>query len=142
MAEILIEIANQDEYDKLREIYFSVRQEHFTWLDKDSIKKEDFDNSTQGELILTAKVNNQIAGFISIWEEDNFIHNLFILKRFRGLGIGKKLIEITAQKEGLPLFLKCVKENKESVGFYLSQGWTIEKEEICDEGDYYLMKYE
>lgn len=138
---VSIQKAKKEEYDTLRKIYLKTRQENFKWVEYDSIKLEDFDTSTEGELILTAKINNEIAGFVSIWEEDKFIHSLFISSVFKRQGIGKALINEAIKAVGLPLTLKCVKANTNALNFYLSQGWTIEEESIGDE-PYYLMKYE
>ncbi|GKU25166.1 GNAT family N-acetyltransferase [Clostridium folliculivorans] len=138
---ILIEEARKEEYDELREIFLKSRQENFKWMDYDSIKLEDFDSSTEGEIILTAKINDDIAGFVSIWEEDKFIHNLFVSSEFKGCGIGKALIKESIKAVGLPLTLKCVKENTNAFKFYSSQGWRVVEESKGAE-PYYLMKYE
>lgn len=138
---ITVQKAEKEEYDDLRKIYLITRQETFKWLEYDSIKLGDFDISTEGELILTAKINNVLAGFVSIWEEDKFIHNLFVSSDFKRCGVGKALINEAAKAVGLPLTLKCVKENFNAVKFYLSQGWTI-VEEVAGQEPYYLMKYD
>lgn len=138
---ISLQIAQKEDYEDLRKIFLNSRRESFKWMEYDSIKLEDFDSSTEGELILTAKVDNNIAGFVSIWEEDKFIHNLFVSSRFKRLGIGKALIDESVKAVGLPLTLKCVKANVNALKFYLSQGWTIE-EEVIEKEPYYLMKYE
>lgn len=138
---IVIQKAKKEEYDELRKIFLATRQEDFKWLEPDSIKIEDFDTSTEGELILVAKINSKIAGFVSIWEEDRFIHNLFVSLSFKRHGVGKALIEESIKAVGLPLTLKCVKANLSALNFYLSQGWTI-VEEVKDTEPYYLMKYE
>ena len=136
-----IKKAKKGEYDNLRKISLNSRQENFNWMEYGSIKLEDFDSSTEGELILTAKINNEIAGFISIWEEDKFIHNLFVSSNFQRCGVGKVLINEAVKVVGLPLTLKCVKANENALNFYLSQGWTIEKE-VTEKEPYYLMKYD
>ncbi|MFL0269331.1 GNAT family N-acetyltransferase [Candidatus Clostridium radicumherbarum] len=138
---IYIQKAQEEEYDDLRKIFLKTRQENFNWIEYDSIKLEDFDSSTEGELILTAKINNEIAGFVSIWEEDKFIHNLFVLSNFKRCGVGKALINQSVKVIGLPLTLKCVKANENALKFYLSQGWTI-NEEVIEKEPYYLLKYE
>ena len=138
---IQIQKAQKEEYDDLRKIYLKSRQENFIWMEYDSIKLEDFDRSTEGELIYTAKINNEIAGFISIWEEDKFIHSLFVSSKFQRCGVGKALINEAVKVVGLPLTLKCVKANENALKFYLSQGWTI-KEEVIEKDPYYLMIYE
>lgn len=138
---ISIQKAQKEEYDELRKIFLNTRQENFNWMEHDSIKLNDFDSATEGELILTAKIDNYIAGFVSIWEEDKFIHNLFVSSNFKRHGVGKALINESVKVIGLPLTLKCVKANVNALNFYLTQGWTIE-EEVTESQPYYLMKYE
>lgn len=138
---IYIQKAKKEEHDDLRKIFFNTRQEDFNWMEYDSIKLDDFDSSTEGELILTAKINNEIAGFVSIWEEDKFIHNLFVSSKFKRCGVGKALINQCVKVVELPLTLKCVRENENALNFYLSQGWTIE-EEVTGKEPYYIMKYD
>ena len=138
---IYIQKAQKEEYDDLRKIFFNTRQEGFNWMEYDSIKLDDFDSSTEGELILTAKINNEIVGFVSIWEEDKFIHNLFVSSKFKRCGVGKALINQCVKVVELPLTLKCVRENENALNFYLSQGWTIE-EEVTGKEPYYIMKYD
>lgn len=138
---IYIQKAQKEEYDDLQKIFFNTRQEDFNWMEYDSIKLDDFDSSTEGELILTAKINNEIVGFVSIWEEDKFIHNLFVSSNFKRHGVGKALINQCVKAVELPLTLKCVKENENALNFYLSQGWAIE-EEVTDKEPYYIMKYD
>lgn len=139
--DISIQKAQKEDYDELRKIFLKTRQENFNWMEYDSIKLEDFDSSTEGELILTAKIGNDIAGFVSIWEEDKFIHNLFVSSNFKRRRVGKALIDQSVKEVGLPLTLKCVRVNVNALNFYLSQGWTIE-EEVIENEPYYLMKYE
>lgn len=86
--------------------------------------------------------NGKAIGFISIWEEDSFIHSLFIDKNYRGIGIGTKLIEYVVNLYGKPLSLKCLKEHRKALDFYINLGWTIKKQGECPEGIYYLIYLE
>ena len=131
----------QTDKEELRKIYLEVRQNEFNWVDNALATLTDFDSCTDGEAVFTAIVNNKIAGFISVWEPDKFIHNLFVSKDFRKMGVGKALLNVAVKNYGVPLTLKCVKENTKSVDFYLANGWGIKKEEIGSEGPYYLMTY-
>jgi len=90
---------------------------------------------------LVAFIKNEVVGFVSIWVPDKFIHNLFVLQDFQGKGVGTALVNEAIKKVGLPLTLKCVKSNTKAFNYYKSQNWKIEKEEMGNEGLYYLMKY-
>lgn len=138
---ILVLEAKQSNYEELREIFFTVRQNTFHWIEPEELKLSDFDESTKDELILVALIKNKIVGFVSIWVPDKFIHNLFVLQDFQGKGVGTALVNEAIKRVGLPLTLKCVKLNTKAFNYYKSHNWKIEKEEMGNEGLYYLMKY-
>lgn len=131
--------AKKEDYIDLRNIFLKTRQEEFYWVNKESLRLEDFDISTEGEIILVAKIKDENVGFISIWEEDKFIHNLFVSTKHKSCGVGQALIRECKDIIGLPLTLKCVSKNKKALGFYLLQGFEI-IEEVFDDEPYYLMK--
>lgn len=139
---ILIMEATQSNYEDLRKIFYTVRRNTFHWVEPGKLKLSDFDESTREELILAAQIENEIVGFASVWVPDKFIHNLFVLQEFQGHGIGTALIDEVIKRVGLPLTLKCVKENAKAYNYYISHNWKIEKEEMGSEGLYYLMKYD
>lgn len=120
-------------------LFYQIQQKEFSWIDKNTLSLTDFEHSTEGERIFVAEVNGKIAGFISVWTPDKFIHNLFVVKNFRHLHIGQALIEKVLLTFGKPLTLKCIAQNKTALQFYLSHGWIIQEDGICDEGTYYLM---
>ena len=57
-------------------------------------------------------------------QQENFIHHLYILPEFQGQGIGKYLLDSCVEKYGVPLNLKCLRENKKACEFYKKNGWT------------------
>ncbi len=135
----VIREAISDDFEQLRDIYFQARKNDFQWVDPTTLKMSDFDKSVEGELILVALINNRIAGFVSIWEADHFIHNLFVDHYYRGCGIGKALIEESLRRSEKPMILKCAKENERALRFYQAMGWKIVKEEIGADGPYYVI---
>jgi GNAT superfamily N-acetyltransferase len=139
--EIIVLEAKEVDYEALRDIYLKVRQDAFHWEESNKLTLADFDTSTEGELILTASIDQVIIGFASIWVPDKFIHNLFVRPEFQGKGVGTALIKEAVTKVGLPLTLKCVKENTPAIGYYQSHNWRIMKEDRDEHGPYYWMKY-
>jgi GNAT superfamily N-acetyltransferase len=139
---IIVLEAMETDYAALRDIYLKVRQAAFHWEDPDQLKLEDFDTSTEGELILAALIDNEIVGFASIWVPDNFIHNLFVRAEFQGKGVGTALVNEVKKRVGLPLMLKCVKANTPALNYYQTHNWRIEKEDRDEHGAYYWMKYD
>ncbi len=136
---ITIRKSNENDIKELRELFFNIRIREFSWSKTNEITLQDFDKVTEGEVIFVADIGNKVIGFASIWVEDKFIHNLFINKEYRKLGVGKLLVDAVKLKYGTPLTLKCVKLNQNAVNFYNHNGWIILKEELDEEGAYYLM---
>lgn len=126
----------------LRNLFYEVRKEEFEWVDSCSLLPDDYDSATAGEAILVAAIGGKAAGFISVWEPDRFIHNLFVSKKFRMRGVGAALLKEAARTFGMPMTLKCVKSNLNAVHFYLANGWKIKAEETGAEGPYFLMRFE
>lgn len=81
-----------------------------------------------------------IKGFISIID-DEFIGALFIDVKYRGLGIGSKLINYITSKYG-KLNLAVYKENEKAVKFYTHKGFKIIKEQKNEDSGFeeYIME--
>jgi len=121
----------------LRTLYLASRKHTWTWLDED-FQLEDFDRAVIGEKILVAESDGHLLGFASIFTQENFLHNLFIDPQFQGTGAGTALLraaEATFTRRGS---LKCLVKSQNSVGFYLSKGWTIITTGESPKGEYYL----
>lgn len=126
--------------EALRKIFYEIRKEEFFW--ETQVEREDFDISVAGEAVYVSEKDGKIVGFISIWEPDYFVHNLFISKSSRQLGIGIALLEYVRKHYFQAiLILKCVQENKNAYRFYLKHGWTV-LDTVDDEVvPYYLMNW-
>jgi ribosomal protein S18 acetylase RimI-like enzyme len=125
---------------ELTAIYQTVRQDTFTWVDKNLFELSSFDKDTQGELIWVAKIGSEIVGFISVWNEDNFIHHLYIKRHYQRCGIGTMLLKKVTDENDTAATLKCLKDNKAGVDFYLKNGWEVKSEGLSDEGPYLLLE--
>lgn len=108
---------------ELRRLYLISRIHTFFWENESSFTLTDFDHDTEGELVLIAIKNNKILGFISLYLEDNFIHNLFVLPEQKGVGIGTSLMKEAQTILKKPMKLKCLSKNKKALRFYESKGW-------------------
>ena len=132
--------ADDSHQKRLKEIFYKERIKTFYWVERASISYDDFEKSTQDELIFVAKFNDEIAGFVSVYEKDKFIHNLFIDSDFKRKGVGKALLNFVGEMFSYPLSLKCVIKNQEALNFYISLGWEIKEEILIDE-PHYLMTF-
>lgn len=105
------------------------RNLYLTWIKK----------SLKGELadkVLVSKINDSIAGFITV----KFNHNrnsaniglLAINEKYRGLGLGKKLIlaakNVCLETKSTYLEVPTQKENKTACIFYKKNGFSISEE--------------
>lgn len=138
---ITISEAAPNDIPVLREIFLTTRMETFSWVKGSSYELADFDKETDGEEILVAHVNNEIAGFVSIWLPDNFIHHLYIKSSLHGQGIGRRLLDCTIEKLASTVRLKCLVENVTAIIFYKKYGFVEIERGSSKEGDYVLLEF-
>ncbi len=99
-----------------------------------------FAAATAGERIWVAVVQDKaIAGFISVWEADSFIHHLYVDPRFQRRGVGSALLESLTLPR--PWSLKCAASNSAALAFYRSRGWQQVGRGDSETGPYLLMRF-
>lgn len=135
-----IRLFKESDRHLLRVLYLASRQHAFPWMEGASFQLEDFDRDTAGELILVAYQDENPVGFVSAWEPERFIHNLFVRPDAIGRGIGSALLERCLTNIGRPATLKCVPRNIRARDFYLAKGWRIAAEHHDSEDPYLLMR--
>ena len=128
----------EDDRAELRQLYSDVRNETFHRIENQS--KYTFDLDTKGEEIIVARMEGKVAGFISVWLPDNFIHHLYIRKEYRRNGLGRLLINRVRTKTKRPLTLKCLVDNINAVKFYERNGWKNKSTGISDYGVFILFE--
>jgi len=124
----------------LREIFLSVRQKTFYWFENKRFELNSFDTETEGEFILVAHAGNSVAGFLSVWLADNFIHHLYIKNEYQNLGIGTALLTAIKQKLNSPITLKCLKKNEPAIAFYKKHGFREKECGLSKDGEYILFE--
>lgn len=137
--EILVREFIEVDREALRDLYVASRNAAFPWVPAESHRAADFEMHTEGERILVAVADGAILGFASIWEPENFLHNLFVHPSAMRQGVGKALLAAcTEYFSGTPT-LKCLKANVNAMRFYKSQGWDVLREASGPTGPYLLM---
>ncbi|MFS8111327.1 N-acetyltransferase [Rhizobium jaguaris] len=127
--------------DVLADIYLRVRRITFLWVDPREFHNTDFVIHTQGERIFVCEDRNgTIAGFMALWEPDDFIHMLYIEPAFQGLGAGKALLAALPEWPKRRYRLKCLVKNTLAMAFYRTLGFEIVGDGSSPEGDYKDMR--
>lgn len=88
----------------------------------------------EGEEIQVAEIGGELAGFVSVWVADRFIHHLYVLPRFQRQGVGSALLRACVAGYGLPLSLKCDLCNLRARRFYAHKGWVATETGTGDHG--------
>lgn len=105
---------------------------------QDAITLDGFRLQIAGECLFVARAQGEIAGFVSVWTADNFIHHLFVAPAYQGQGIGRALLTHCQKLYGLPLSLKCVEANRRACRFYERNGWIEKQRAVGPDGPYRL----
>ena len=125
----------------LRELFLRSRCENFVSQPEDSLRLSDFDAQTDGELLLVAEERpTRLAGFISVWEPDDFIHHLHVERTHFRRGVGRALMFALPGWPATRYRLKCLVANKPALAFYRACGFIERGAGVADDGDYLLLE--
>ena len=110
------------------------------WLPPSGRRGVDLATATRGErLFVCESEDGSLEGFISVYEQDSFIHHLYVEPGREGLGTGTRLLDCLHTVLPLPWRLKCVMANTQALEFYRKRGWGEETQGISDDGPYVVM---
>ena len=99
-----------------------------------SISTKAFQNEISGELVFVAAIGKRIAGYISVWKPDWFIHHLYVSPQAQRTGIGTVLLDhIVEMAHSNPVSLKVQTKNFMAAKFYESAGFHQTRERGRDE---------
>ncbi|MDB6078304.1 MAG: acetyltransferase [Akkermansiaceae bacterium] len=123
-AKYRVRAARPSDDEALAEIFRASRLEAFHRCETEDFFLSDFADQTQGEVIHVAESpDGTLAGFVSVWEPESFVHHLFIDPRFHRQGIGKLLLRSLETWLPFPHELKCLVANQRAAAFYAAMGW-------------------
>lgn len=71
----------------------------------------------EGEEVHLAVSEETIAGFVSVWVPDRFIHHLYVSAQYQSHGVGSALLQACEAMYGRPLSLKCDVRNHRAQRF-------------------------
>lgn len=104
-------------------IFLITRRKTFTSQSPETFQLSDYAESTAGEEIWVAEIDGIVVGFVSMWVQDDFIHNLFVHPDWHGMGIGTALLKKAESRLKYPMELKVKLENLKACKFYQKHGW-------------------
>jgi GNAT superfamily N-acetyltransferase len=85
--------------------------------------EREFADSIAGEELWVAENEGRIAGLITIWRPDAFIHHLYIVPAWQRRGLGRALLAFALRRCGGHAALKCNEANRPAHAFYQAAGW-------------------
>ncbi|RUL72166.1 GNAT family N-acetyltransferase [Dyella choica] len=137
---IMVRPATTEDLPTLRELFLQSRREIFNWQPPEAFRLEDFDAQTQGELLIVAAKGERLAGFISVWEPDHFIHHLYVDRLHFRRGIGRALLHALPGWPTTRYGLKCLRQNESALAFYQACCFTEVGMGTADDGEYLLLQ--
>lgn len=116
----------QDE-TPLAVLLLACRRRAFHWCDPGAFTQGDFLLETAGERIWVAELEDgSLAGFVSIWEPEDFIHHLYVSPSYQRQGVGRTLLETVMSFKETNWRLKCPLVNVSGLAFYDRLGWRVD----------------
>ena len=120
------------------EIYLSNR-ELAAFASKPVTDIDSFKELLLDEEITLCEVQGTIAGFISVYPQQSFVHHLYVHADFQRRGIGRTLVDSIRNKYEKPLSLKCECCNTEALSFYRKMGWKFFNSGSENDGTEYIL---
>lgn len=138
---IIVRPAEAADLPALRELFLRSRQETFVWQPPGVFQLADFDEQTRDELLLVAEdTREQLAGFVSVWMRDHFIHHLYVDQRSQRRGVGGALLRALPGWQATRFRLKCLRRNESALAFYRACRFVEVGSGTADDGEYVLLE--
>jgi GNAT superfamily N-acetyltransferase len=115
--------AEPGDLDACAEVYVAAAAVAFPWVPPAARGPAAFRGSIQDEEIWVAEAPDAIAGFVSIYLPQRFIHSLYVRPDRHRQGIGRALLDRALGRCGGHAALKCQEANRAACQFYLRLGW-------------------
>ncbi len=126
---------------RLRALFLATRREAYPWLAPASLRAVDLDAQTEGERLWVAlAADGALAGFVSLWEPDDFIHNLYVGRAWQRQGVARALLRALPGWPVTRYRLKCLRRNAAALAFYQACGFVEIGAGAGEDGDYLLLE--
>jgi ribosomal protein S18 acetylase RimI-like enzyme len=105
------------------DLHDRVERAVFVWDPKTAYGLDAFRRSIAGEEMTLAWVDSAIVGLISVYRQENFVHNLYVDLPWQGCGVGRQLLDAALASMDGAARLKCEIANLPARRFYEALGW-------------------
>jgi GNAT superfamily N-acetyltransferase len=126
MSEIIIRSADPVDLPKCAQI-INDWIDKTAWMPRVASAEEiaaNFDASLlKNRFFRVAEIRQEVCGYLSLDPTEHHIHGLYISHKYRGIGVGKALLDVA--KESFPDFLKLAafQANRKARQFYEREGF-------------------
>ena len=136
----------QEDWPALRSIFLAARGAMFPNASTGDFHLTDLDQQTHGETILVAEATvsngaNEKVGFISIQEDDYFIHHLMVDAAMHGKGIGRQLLHNLPDWGQAKYRLKCLCSNTQAAAFYIACGFLLVRSGVDEDEEFDVFQF-
>lgn len=125
MAPCTIRQMEPAELDQCAALFERVGQAHFHWQPRHLYTRTVFLECAREEHVWVADVSGSIAGLLTYYEPEHFIHFLMIDAPMRGQGIARALLAATRNHYGRRHDLKVNMRNQDARAFYDRLGYIV-----------------
>jgi RimJ/RimL family protein N-acetyltransferase len=138
---IFVRQALAQDWPALRQLFLASRRHAFAWQAIEHFRLADLDEQTVDESIWVAQApHDELAGFVSLWEPDHFIHHLHVAPTHQRHRVGKMLLQALPQWEVHRYQLKCLLRNEKALAFYAACGFMTVGAGEGEDGSYLLLE--
>jgi ribosomal protein S18 acetylase RimI-like enzyme len=131
-AAIVVRPLQQGDLPACALLFERVQRDTFRGDDPALYAREHFRRDTEGEAIWIAASGRELAGLISVWRPQPFVHHLLVERAWRRRGVGRALLREALARLPRPVDLKCRIDNLEAQRFYRRLGWIeVERQRRC-----------
>jgi GNAT superfamily N-acetyltransferase len=124
------------------EVFVESYRHAFRWEAPDEVSPDRYFESIAGEQQWVALDDDKVIALISVDWSENFVHSLYVLPAYHRRGAGSALLARVLGEARGPCELKCDKQNRAAMDFYLQTGWRVVGEGLSQTGPWFrLRKY-
>lgn len=120
---VAIRPATDEDIPACADLVDRVQRVFFAWDAETVYGLDAFERRTAGEIVTLAWAGSEIAGLISVFWPDNFVHHLYVDLPWQGCGVGRALLAAGLTNMAGATRLKCDIANLSAQRFYERLGW-------------------